>query len=138
MRPRDFEWADAPSVVLEMAALDSRWQRWRKAKDSIDADWYRAELERLQEIALTIDAASQATLLDDAEERRRQYAEADAAANQQWIDQLFAAAKRVREAELAAKWSRVNKAGGDIQRQSIRADNQSLLQRKRESQRRSR
>jgi hypothetical protein len=133
MKVRDFEWNDAPSVVLEMAALDAKWQRWRAAKDLIDADWYRAELERLQEIALTIDRATQATLLDEAEERRRQHAEADQKENEAWVSRMFEAAKKIRDAELAAKWARVNRAGAEIQRQEIRADNKILLERKRRS-----
>src|ERR1700684_1213261 len=69
MRPRDFEWNDAPSVVREMAALEESWQRWRAAKDLIDADEHQAGLKRLEEIAKEIDAAKQSTLLDEEEER---------------------------------------------------------------------
>ena len=104
-------------------------------KDQLDKEWLAEQLVRVAEIAKTIDADSAKTRFAEEEAARLAYLQDDAAENQKWIDQMFDAATRIKEAELAAKWARTNRAGADIQRQAIRADNRELLERKRRGRR---
>ncbi len=131
----DADWHFKSPSDSELRKLEEKWLRWKSVKDQLDKEWLAEQLVRVAEIAKTIDADSAKTRFAEEEAARLAYLQDDAAENQKWIDQMFDAATRIKEAELAAKWARTNRAGADIQRQAIRADNRELLERKRRGRR---
>jgi hypothetical protein len=90
MSGKDFEWEDDPCVA---AAIEQRWQRWRAAKDIIDADWRKAQLERVAEIAKLVDRDRQKILMEKVEEEDRDYFRKDQDENRKFLDAMAAASK---------------------------------------------
>jgi hypothetical protein len=106
--------------------LEERWQIWRDAKDLLDADFRKVQLERLKEIAKEIDAGKQKTDFELLEKTRAEHYAADLAANQQYVDEMAALLQQKRASDHAARIERANKAGREIARSRAKAERKIL------------
>jgi hypothetical protein len=79
-------------------ALEARFDRWRRAKDEINADIRAAYLRRLEEVGREIAADRRKQMLADLDAQQAVYAAADAAENQRYLDSIVAA-RQTREAD---------------------------------------
>jgi hypothetical protein len=84
-------------------ALEVRWERWRKAKDAINADIHRAYLARLEEVGREIDADRHEQMRDELDAQHAVYAAADTAENQRYLDVIYAAKQKKDASWLADK-----------------------------------
>ena len=113
---RDFEWSPVMSAA---DVLEAKWQRWRAAKDSVNRDWVKAQLERVAEIAQEVDRDKQKTGVEEEEEKRRAYFLQDHQENQQFVAALVATHKaKVEEWRIAAQ-ERLRKATAQLNRETI-------------------
>ena len=100
----DIEWTPLAKVRAEVRNYNANevarmWSRWRKAQDSVNADWLAAQNERVADLALIVDRDRQKTLLEEEETKRREFLSADHAENEKWAALLTAAQHRANKAE---------------------------------------
>jgi hypothetical protein len=129
------DWPTAGDRERLIRALEARFDRWRRAKDVIDADWLKGSQQRVQEAGQEINADKLKVALEAEEEKRRAYFAADAEENQRYVAALGLAIKKSSDARNAA-WQRAAEARLRRATNAINADinrrDRELLLRKRQ------
>jgi hypothetical protein len=127
LSPDDLEWEDAPCVVAE---IEKRWARWRKAQDSIAADWLKSSRERVQEIAKLVDADKRQQQMDAELAQRDAYFAASEAENLKFVAALKAAfaTKAAAKKQEADEWK---KQATERLAKATRAINREIVDRER-------
>jgi hypothetical protein len=128
----DADWpTEPPSGDRErlIRALEVRWERWRKAKDAINADIRRAYLARLEEVGREIDADRQKQMRDDLDAQHAVYAAADTAENQRYLDAIYAAKQKKDAAWLATARARLGRATKSMNADLVSAERKHFAER---------
>jgi hypothetical protein len=127
---RDAEFLTQPATDKHERLLEQNFLRWRRTQDVINAEIHRQYLARAEEIGMEVEADRRKQMLADVDAQQAEYAAADAAENQQYLDRI-AAAKQKREADWRKQaTARLAKATRAINADINRRDRE-LLKRKR-------
>lgn len=119
------EWQDAPII----AELERKFKRWQKAKAEIDADWQRAQLERVEAIGKEIDADKAKQALEDEESRRAAYYAQDQQEANRWIEALADAVKKQADAWRDKQLKRLARVEKEMEADRVREEKRVLFQR---------
>jgi hypothetical protein len=101
------------------AVVEARWQRWRAAKDAVNQDWLKAQLERVAEIAKEVDRDKQRTAMEAEEKKRDDYFRQDYEENQQFVSALAAAHQAKVDAWKKSAQERLTRATRQINREVV-------------------
>ena len=126
----DCDWSKhRPRAERIAGRVEEEWNRWRKAKALIDADWHAEQLKRVEAVALEIDRDRQKQMMEEEEAKLAVYQAQDRLEEGMWLEKIVTAIKKENDEWLKAAQRRLVAATKDMNRDTVKTERKVFAER---------